>query len=279
MQFPQFHIIENLYLWHVHRLGAWAKFAHFPKYPFNSHSCWNNLQIYLPSLLLSPALAGTELSKGVICVYIHEICFIRDFMGLKRQKLSWSLLARYLYTRQRACEPQTGSLAYFSVAVRNGTKKRPVLSIEVLRPSTCRLLLSLYLYTRTNLNKGASGSVKLNPWHATTSRQLGKNILDTILWSVSEMYQRCIKFFASHLWLTTVYMINPIPSLREWGLVLVKLSDFSVVAVMNQKNTNCSRSTPITGKIGHKNIKEQKYFWHQTEIKLKYFQQAIVMVT
>ena len=45
-------------------------------------------------------------------------------MGLKRQKLFWSLLARHLYTRQLACDPQTGSLAYFSVAVRNGTKKR-----------------------------------------------------------------------------------------------------------------------------------------------------------
>ena len=45
-------------------------------------------------------------------------------MRLKRQKLSWSLLAPHLYTRQLTCEPQTGSLAYFSVAVhvRNGTK-------------------------------------------------------------------------------------------------------------------------------------------------------------
>ena len=54
-------------------------------------------------------------------------------MGLKRQKFSQSLLARHLYTRQLACEPQIGSL----VAVRNGTKKRPVLSIEVLHPATC----------------------------------------------------------------------------------------------------------------------------------------------
>ena len=125
-------------------------------YKFTCQACYYRQRWQAPDV---PA----ELAKRVICVYIHEICFIRDFMGLKRQKLSWSLLARYLYTRQRACEPQTGSLAYFSVAVRNGTKKRPVLPIEVLRPSTCRLLLSLYLYTRTNLNKGASGSVKLNP--------------------------------------------------------------------------------------------------------------------
>ena len=43
-------------------------------------------------------------------------------MGLKRQKFSWSLLARHLYTRQLACEPQTGRLDYLSVAVKNGTK-------------------------------------------------------------------------------------------------------------------------------------------------------------
>ena len=44
-------------------------------------------------------------------------------MGLNRQKFSWSLLARHRYTRQLACEPQTGSLAQFSVIVRNGTKR------------------------------------------------------------------------------------------------------------------------------------------------------------
>ena len=50
----------------------------------------------------------SELAKRVICACIREICFFRDFMGLKRQKFSWSLLARHLYTRQLACEPQTG---------------------------------------------------------------------------------------------------------------------------------------------------------------------------
>ena len=48
--------------------------------------------------------------KRVICACIREICFFRDFMGLKRQKFSWSLLTRHLYTRQLACEPQTGCL-------------------------------------------------------------------------------------------------------------------------------------------------------------------------
>ena len=94
-----------------------------------------------------------ELEKKVICECIREICFFRDVMGLKRQKFSWSLLAWHLYTRQLACESQTGSLAYFSVAVRNITKKRPVLSMEVLHPETCRLRLLLHLYARTNSAK------------------------------------------------------------------------------------------------------------------------------
>ena len=71
-------------------------------------------------------------------------------MGLKRQKFSWSLLTPHLYTRQLACEPQTGSLAYFSVAVRNGTKKRPVLGIEVLHPEACILLLLAEFTLRKN---------------------------------------------------------------------------------------------------------------------------------
>ena len=131
-----------------------------------------------------------------------------------------------------------------------------------------------------NLNNGASGSMKLNWWHATTSRQPRKKYLglDIILWSVQEIYWHCIMFFASHLWLTTVYMINPIPSWREWGLALVRLNDSSVVALMNQMPMNCRRSPPITSKIGHKNMKERKYFSNQTEMKLKYFQQTIIMV-
>ena len=85
-------------------------------------------------------------------------------MGLKRQKFSWSLLTRHLYTRQLAREPQTGSLACFSVAVRNGTKKRPVLSMEVLHQEACRMILKgqTVLRFHGNLNKGASGSMKLN---------------------------------------------------------------------------------------------------------------------
>ena len=44
-------------------------------------------------------------------------------MDHKRQKFSWSLLARHLYARQLAYEPQKGSLAYSSLAVRKGRKK------------------------------------------------------------------------------------------------------------------------------------------------------------
>ena len=103
--------------------------------------------------------------SSVAC--ICEICFFRDFMGLKRQKFSWSPLARDLYTRQLACEPQTGSLAYFSVAVRNGTKKRPVLLIYIQQHAGCCLFCTsmpgeVLLKVHGNLNKGTSGSMKLN---------------------------------------------------------------------------------------------------------------------
>ena len=67
-----------------------------------------------------------ELAKRVICACIREICYFRDFMGLKRQKFSWSRLARHLYLRQLACEPQTGSLAYFS----RTEQKNPTSSLD-----------------------------------------------------------------------------------------------------------------------------------------------------
>ena len=43
-------------------------------------------------------------------------------MGFKRQNFLVTLTG-HLYTRQLARKPQTGCLAYFSVAIRNGTKK------------------------------------------------------------------------------------------------------------------------------------------------------------
>ena len=94
-------------------------------------------------------------------------------MGLKRQKFSWSLLTRNLYTRQLSCESRTGSLAYFSVAVRNGTKKTTssldrssasrsmqaaAFAVPLYRPIQGQTMLKVY----GNLNKGASGSMTLN---------------------------------------------------------------------------------------------------------------------
>ena len=77
---------------------------------------------------LSSALAGTRRAcrageKSHLRVYTRDIFLQRFYGAQKRQKFSWSLLARHLYTRQLACELPIGSLAYFSVAVRNGTKK------------------------------------------------------------------------------------------------------------------------------------------------------------
>ena len=104
-------------------------------------------------------------------------------MGLKRQKFSCSLLTRHLYTRQLACEPQTGSLAYLSVAVRNGTEKNDQFSrskflhppVEEADPTSRSMQAAAFacLYTNCiqgqtmlkvhgNLNKGASGSMKWN---------------------------------------------------------------------------------------------------------------------
>ena len=85
-------------------------------------------------------------------------------MGLKRQKVSWSPLIRHLYTRQLACEPRTGSLAHFSVAIRNRKKKR-ISSLD--RRSTSSHMQAavqgqIVLKVHGNLNKRASGSMKLN---------------------------------------------------------------------------------------------------------------------
>ena len=78
-------------------------------------------------------------------------------MGLKRQKFSWSLLARHLYTRQLACEPQTGTLAYFSVAVKNRTKKTTS-SLDRSSTSVSNMQAAAFavsLYARTNSTKSS----------------------------------------------------------------------------------------------------------------------------
>ena len=62
---------------------------------------------------------SAELAKSHLRVYTRDM-FIQRFYGAQKTKI---FLAWHLYTRQLACEPQTGSLAYFPVAIRNGTKK------------------------------------------------------------------------------------------------------------------------------------------------------------
>ena len=120
--------------------------------------------------MLLPVLAGTKRA----CQVGEKELSARVYARYVTSDILWGSkvtnFPRYLYTRQLACEPQTGSVACLSVAVRNGTKKRPVLSIEGLHPETCRLLLLIYSAfmqgqtmpkTHGNLNKGASGSMKL----------------------------------------------------------------------------------------------------------------------
>ena len=110
-----------------------------------------------------------ELAKRVVCACIREIRFFRNFMGFKSQKFSWSLLARHLYTKQLACESQTGSLDYISVGVRNGTKNEQFSQSRVYiqkHAGCCFCCASLQEQTmlkiHVNLNKGASGSMKLD---------------------------------------------------------------------------------------------------------------------
>ena len=111
-----------------------------------------------------------KLAKRVICACIREICFFKDFMALKSHKFSWPLLARHLYTRQLACEPQTGSVACLSVAVRNGTKKDQFSRLKVYIQKHAGCFCCFYcasmqgqtmLKIHGNLNKGASGKMKL----------------------------------------------------------------------------------------------------------------------
>ena len=59
-------------------------------------------------------------------------------------------------------------------------------------------------------------------------------ILQTSFYSAN----MCTSIVLSHLWLTTVFMINPFRSWGEGGLVLVRLKHSSVVALMNQMSKN-----------------------------------------
>ena len=100
----------------------------------------------------SSAVSGTRRAcswRKESSARVNARCFFRDFMGLKSQKFSWSLLARHLYRRQLACEPQTGSLAYFSVVVRNGTKNDQF-SRERSTSRNMQAAALLCLYTMTN---------------------------------------------------------------------------------------------------------------------------------
>ena len=88
-------------------------------------------------------------------------------MGLKRQKSSWSLLA---YTRQLACEPQTyfwpiSQLLSGTERKRNDQFSRSKFYIQqyagccfCCTPMQGQTMLKVH----GNLNKGASGSIKLN---------------------------------------------------------------------------------------------------------------------
>ena len=120
--------------------------------------------------VLSPALAGTRRAcrageKSHLRVYTRDM-FLQRFYGAQKTKIFLTLLVRHLYTRQLACEPQTGSLAYFL-----GTERKTTSSLDRSSTSSniqaaafaiplCRAKIVLKVHD--NLSKGASGSMKLN---------------------------------------------------------------------------------------------------------------------
>ena len=67
--------------------------------------------------------------------------------------------------------------------------------------------------------------------------------------------------------------------MEEMGLGSCQTKRFLSGSLDETNAQELQQIDPITSKIGHKNLKERKYFRNQTEIKLKYFQQAIIMVT
>ena len=79
-------------------------------------------------------------------------------MGIKRQKFSWSLMARHLYSRQLAYKPQTGSLATTSSLDRTSTSS----NMQATALCCTSMQGQTVVKVHGNLNKGASGSMKLN---------------------------------------------------------------------------------------------------------------------
>ena len=96
-------------------------------------------------------------------------------------------------------------------------------------------------------------SYRFLPLQAGSQR---KNILDINSLECAKICWHCIKFFASHLRLSAVNLINPIPTWGK-GAVLVRLKDSPVVALMDQMSKNCSRSTRITSIIEHETGKNE----------------------
>ena len=151
-----------------------------------------SLLIEKPFYLLRPQSFSFQIAVRVYRLYVDM--FLQRFYRAQKTKFSGHFWLGILIQDNLPVNLKQEVWPISQLLLGTGRRKRPVLSIEVVHPATCRLLLSLCLYARTrqtvlkvnrNLNKGASGSMKLNWWHATTNRQSGKNILDIILWSVS----------------------------------------------------------------------------------------------
>ena len=85
---PSHHPTEKLYLWHVHRLIAWAKFAHFPKYPF--------IQLMKQSTSLIAKLKLKENFTALSCqLSCNSVIQIRSFCLVQEQ--CWPYLGPFYF--------------------------------------------------------------------------------------------------------------------------------------------------------------------------------------
>ena len=129
---------------------------------------------------LSPVLAGTSCAcrageKSHLHVYMRDL-FLQKFYGVQKTKICLVTLARHICRRQLACEPQQEPVnlkqevwPISQFAVRNRTKNdqfsRSTFYIQQ-HADCCFCCTSVQgktvLKVHGNLNKEASGSMKLN---------------------------------------------------------------------------------------------------------------------
>ena len=134
-----------------------------PHYQFQIKSAiWADL-IGLFSPVLSPVVPA-ELPKRVICACILEICFFRDFMGLKSHR---SLLARHRYTKQLACEPVSQLLS----RMEHKNDQCSQLKVYIQKHASCCCCFYCASYARTNNAKNSWQLKQRSIWKHETPHE------------------------------------------------------------------------------------------------------------